>query len=230
MIERKDLEGVMLGQYVMGNLANFTSDEIDSLVQYYRSGFHPNLNKLLDVCARRAKLNGKQLKDYWGGDCGELMERHISFIKQEAKKYNATVDDNNAANFFLFIVFSLSQKAAKNPIYKWRIVRALNRYDKEFKRYVAKTFSPDSFWEELEKNSKNKRAILDNEILPVSQMEVGTEFTVQWNGVEAVARVEYKDADRRSVVGIYDQDDDPIEVGIDDISDEDWEAIRVKND
>lgn len=151
MWNKKDFEGVMLGQYVLNNVSTFSQVEIDQLVLVYRNKFHPNLYRLLEICARRAKQNGKQLKDYWGGDCGELMERHVSFIKQESKKYDAPVDDENALYFFLYIVFSLSAKAAKNPVYKWRIVRALKRYDKELRKYLNKITSPEYFKNELEK-------------------------------------------------------------------------------
>lgn len=62
---------------------------------------------------------------------------------------------------------------------------------------------------------------------PVSQMEVGTEFPVKIAD-GAVARVEGKDADGRSVVSVYDADGNIMEAGIDDWSDEFWEGVRVR--
>lgn len=61
---------------------------------------------------------------------------------------------------------------------------------------------------------------------PVSQMEVGQQFPVQWNGQPAMATVMGKDADGRSVVTVRDMDGEDIEAGIDDWTDEQWEAVR----
>lgn len=61
---------------------------------------------------------------------------------------------------------------------------------------------------------------------PVSQMEVGQSFPVVWQGQPATANVVMKDADGRSVVSVVDENGEPLEVGIDDWNDEQWEAVR----
>lgn len=63
---------------------------------------------------------------------------------------------------------------------------------------------------------------------PVSQMEVGQQFPVEWRGQQAMATVMGKDADGRSVVTVRDMDGEDIEAGIDDMSDAQWEAVRVQ--
>lgn len=63
---------------------------------------------------------------------------------------------------------------------------------------------------------------------PVSQMEVGQQFPVQWKGQPAMATVMGKDADGRSVVTVRDMDGEDIEAGIDDMSDAAWEGVRVQ--
>lgn len=63
---------------------------------------------------------------------------------------------------------------------------------------------------------------------PVSQMEVGQQFPVQWHGQPAMATVMGKDADGRSVVTVRDMDGEDIEAGIDDRSDQQWESVRQK--
>lgn len=63
---------------------------------------------------------------------------------------------------------------------------------------------------------------------PVSQMEVGQQFPVEWKGQPAMATVMSKDADGRSVVTVRDMDGEDIEAGIDDMSDAQWEAVRVQ--
>lgn len=64
--------------------------------------------------------------------------------------------------------------------------------------------------------------------MPVSQMEVGQEFPVMYDGQQAVAVVVGKDADGRNVLTIRDQDGNDLESGIDDWEDEQWDAVRVK--
>ena len=64
--------------------------------------------------------------------------------------------------------------------------------------------------------------------MPVSQMEAGQEFPVVWNGQPAMATVMEKDADGRSVVTVRDQEGNDVESGIDDWTDEQWEAVRQK--
>jgi len=66
------------------------------------------------------------------------------------------------------------------------------------------------------------------EATPVSQMEVGQEFPVVYDGQQAVAVVVGKDADGRNVVTIRDQDGNDLESGIDDWTDEQWERFRVR--
>ena len=63
---------------------------------------------------------------------------------------------------------------------------------------------------------------------PVSQMEVGQQFPVEWHGQQAMATVMGKDADGRSVVTVRDMNGDDIEAGIDDMSDAEWEGVRVQ--
>lgn len=63
---------------------------------------------------------------------------------------------------------------------------------------------------------------------PVSQMEVGKQFPVEWRGQQAMATVMGKDADGRSVVTVRDMNGEDIEAGIDDMSDAQWEAVRVQ--
>lgn len=63
---------------------------------------------------------------------------------------------------------------------------------------------------------------------PVSQMEVGQQFPVEWRGQQAMATVMGKDADGRSVVTVRDMDGEDIEAGIDDWTDEQWESVRQK--
>ena len=65
--------------------------------------------------------------------------------------------------------------------------------------------------------------------IPVSQMEKDTEFEVYWNGIKAIAVVDFKNESGHSVVNIVDTDGDDIERAIDDWTDEMWEAVRVKN-
>lgn len=64
--------------------------------------------------------------------------------------------------------------------------------------------------------------------MPVSQMEVGQQFPVEWRGQQAMATVMGKDADGRSVVTVRDMEGDDIEAGIDDMSDAEWEGVRVQ--
>lgn len=66
-------------------------------------------------------------------------------------------------------------------------------------------------------------------LIPVSQMEKDTEFEVYWNGTKAIAVVDFKNESGHSVVNIVDKDGDDIERAIDDMSDEMWDSIRVKN-
>ncbi len=68
-----------------------------------------------------------------------------------------------------------------------------------------------------------------NAAMPVSQMDVGTEFPVMYDGQQAVAAVVGKDADGRNVVTIRDQEGNDLESGIDDWTDEQWEALRVQS-
>lgn len=63
---------------------------------------------------------------------------------------------------------------------------------------------------------------------PVSQMEVGQEFPVVYDGQQAVAVVVGKDADGRNVLTIRDQEGNDLESGIDDWTDEQWERFRVR--
>jgi hypothetical protein len=63
---------------------------------------------------------------------------------------------------------------------------------------------------------------------PVSQMEVGQQFPVEWRGQQAMATVMGKDANGRSVVTVRDINGEDIEAGIDDMSDAQWEAVRVQ--
>lgn len=67
-----------------------------------------------------------------------------------------------------------------------------------------------------------------NAAMPVSQMEVGQEFPVMYDGQQAVAAVVGKDADGRNVVTIRDQEGNDLESGIDDWTDEQWETMRVQ--
>lgn len=83
----------------------------------------------------------------------------------------------------------------------------------------------DQMDQRVEQLRENDR--MDAASLPVSQMEVGTEFPVTIQD-GAVARVEGKDADGRSVVSVYDADGNILEAGIDDWSDEFWEGVRVR--
>lgn len=64
--------------------------------------------------------------------------------------------------------------------------------------------------------------------MPVSQMEVGQEFPVMYDGQQAVAAVVGKDADGRNVLTIRDQEGNDLESGIDDWTDEQWERFRVR--
>lgn len=64
--------------------------------------------------------------------------------------------------------------------------------------------------------------------MPVSQMEVGQEFPVMYDGQQAVAVVVGKDADGRNVLTIRDQEGNDLESGIDDWTDEQWESMRVQ--
>ena len=64
--------------------------------------------------------------------------------------------------------------------------------------------------------------------MPVSQMEVGQEFPVTYDGQQAVAVVVGKDADGRSVVTIRDQEGNDLESGIDDWTDEQWERFKLR--
>lgn len=66
MWNKKDFEGVMLGQFVLNNVSTFSKAEIDQLVLVYRNEFHPNLYRLLDICARRAKLKWKAVQRLLG--------------------------------------------------------------------------------------------------------------------------------------------------------------------
>lgn len=66
--------------------------------------------------------------------------------------------------------------------------------------------------------------------MPVSQMEVGQEFPVMYDGQQAVAVVVGKDADGRNVVTIRDQEGNDLESGIDDWTDEKWESGRIKSE
>lgn len=61
---------------------------------------------------------------------------------------------------------------------------------------------------------------------PVSQMAEGTQFPVMWNGQKAVAKVGKKDESGHSVVDIYNEKGKAIEVGIDDVTDEQWNEMR----
>lgn len=63
---------------------------------------------------------------------------------------------------------------------------------------------------------------------PVSQMGIDQAFSVTWNGQQAEAVVTGIDADQRRVVTVRDMEGNDIESGIDDMSDEQWEAVRVK--
>ena len=68
---------------------------------------------------------------------------------------------------------------------------------------------------------------------PVSQMEAGTEFPVDWNGTQAVAVVEGRDVDGRNLVTVYDANDRdglPLQAGIEvsEKNDAEWEARRVR--
>ena len=64
--------------------------------------------------------------------------------------------------------------------------------------------------------------------MPVSQMEVGQEFPVMYDGQQAVAVVVGKDADGRNVLTIRDQEGNDLESGIDDWTDEQWERFKLR--
>ena len=64
--------------------------------------------------------------------------------------------------------------------------------------------------------------------MPVSQMEVGQEFPVMYDGQQAVAVVVGKDADGRNVLTIRDQESNDLESGIDDWTDEQWERFKLR--
>lgn len=69
----------------------------------------------------------------------------------------------------------------------------------------------------------------DKGFVPVSQMEKDTEFEVYWKGTKSTAVVGFKNESGHSVVDVVDKEGEPVEVGIDDLSDEDWEALRIKD-
>lgn len=130
-----------------------------------------------------------------------------------------------SAFLFLLDMFSTARYAVRckrDPVFKEMSDRAGVEW-KDYQRLKAKREEKEELDSKGNSSSGNSS---ENGFIPVSKMEVGTEFPVRWNEAEAVARVEYKDADRRSVVGIYDQDDNPIEVGIDDMRDDQWNALR----
>lgn len=134
-----------------------------------------------------------------------------------------------SAFLFLLDMFSTARYAARcnrDPVFKEMSEKAGVKWE-DYQSLKAKREEKEELDSRCNLSSGNSS---ENGFIPVSKMEIGTEFPIHWNESEAVARVEGKDADRRSVVGIYDQDDNPIEVGIDDVSDEEWEAIRVNNE
>lgn len=76
---------------------------------------------------------------------------------------------------------------------------------------------------EGQREAKNEEAAANK---PVSQMEVGQRFPVEFMGQNAVAEVTDIDAYRRRVVRVTDQGGNEIADGIKDYSDEDWQVLR----
>ena len=68
----------------------------------------------------------------------------------------------------------------------------------------------------------------DLENMPVSKMGIGDSFPVLWVGQESVAVVTGIDYDGTRIVSVQDPEGNDIESGIDDMSDEQWQAIRVE--
>ena len=60
----------------------------------------------------------------------------------------------------------------------------------------------------------------------VSDMKPGTQFPIVWDGHRATAIVDQKNESGHSVVNIIDENGNDIQRGVDDIDDEQWEALR----
>lgn len=138
-----------------------------------------------------------------------------------------------SAFLFLLDMFSTTRYAVRckrDPVFKEMSERTGIEW-KDYQRLKAKREEK----EELDSKGNSSITHLDsgisseNGFIPVSKMEVGTEFPIRWDNIEVVARVEYKDADGRSVVSVYDAEENILEAGIDDMRDEQWDALRVKN-
>lgn len=78
-------------------------------------------------------------------------------------------------------------------------------------------------WEKKAEQDAKRQASLTN--VPVSQMEAGMRFPVEWRGEIMTAEV-VEEGGKKSV-NIVGQDGSVVERGIDDFTDEDWQAIRT---
>ena len=78
-------------------------------------------------------------------------------------------------------------------------------------------------WEKQAEQDAKRQASLTN--VPVSQMEAGMRFPVEWRGEIMTAEV-VEEGGKKSV-NIVGQDGSVVERGINDFTDEDWQAIRT---
>ena len=95
----------------------------------------------------------------------------------------------------------------------------------EIQKQIEFLTSVDVFLgQRLQEQQQMQQAKLEN--TPVSQMERGQQFPVEWEGQPAMATVIGRNESGVNVVDITDAEGNQLQVGIDDISDEEWDMMR----